>query len=122
MAEAELLEVSSMMWGNAISLMGLIITLISGYLIAAYIAGSGMTHSQAVIINILYIGFALFLILSMLAFGRSAGEMDTLAFEMTTQRTSPPTTYLAYSVAGFVSFCVFASLKFMRDIRHPQPD
>jgi hypothetical protein len=46
MNEMEILEVSNIMWGNAISLMGLVITLISGYLIAAYIAGHGMTHSQ----------------------------------------------------------------------------
>ena len=122
MAEAELLEVSNIMWGNSISLMGLVLTLISGYLIAAYIAGSGMTHSQAVIINILYIGFCSFLILSMLAFSHSAGELDTIAFEMTTQYASLPATYLAYAVAAFASFCLLASLKFMWDIRHSQSD
>ena len=67
MLESELLEVGQMMWGNSISLVGLTITLISGYLIVAYIAGSDMTHSQALIINVLYVGFATFLILSMLA-------------------------------------------------------
>ena len=120
MNEMEVLEVANIMWGNSISLIGIVITLISGYLIAAYIAGSSMTHSQAVIINILYTGFALFLILAMLAFSHSAGELDTIAFEMTTHRVSPPRTYLAYAVASFVSFCVLASLKFMWDIRHPK--
>jgi hypothetical protein len=120
--EAELLEVSNMMWGNTISLVGLVVTLISGYLIAAYIAGAEMNHSQAVIINTLYIGFASFLILSMLSFSMSAGELDTFAFEMSTTRTSPPRIFLAYLVAIFTSLCVCASLKFMWDIRHPKQE
>jgi hypothetical protein len=121
MPELELMEVSQMTWGNSISLVGLIITLISGYLIVAYIAGRDMTHSQVIIINILYVGFATFLILSMLAFSQSAGKLDTIAFEMNTQRT-PPRTGLAYSVGAFMSFCVLASLKFMWDIRHPKSE
>ena len=122
MDEAELMEVSQIMWGNSISLMGLVITLISGYLIAAYAAGGGMTRSQALIINILYVGFASFLILSMVAFVQGANEFSTLAFEMSTQRTSPPPTELAYAVSSFASFCVLASLKFMWDIRHPKTE
>jgi hypothetical protein len=122
MSEAELLEVSNIMWSNAISLLGLAITLISGYLIVAYIAGANMTHSQAIIINILYIGFALLLFLTMMSFSYSAGELATVAFEMSTQLTNPPRTMLAYAIGVFVTFCVAASLKFMWDIRHPQKE
>ena len=68
MVEAELLEISNMAWGNSIALVGLVITLISGYLIAAYIIGANITSSQSVIINILYIGFVSFLIISFFAF------------------------------------------------------
>ena len=122
MVEAELLEISNMAWGNSIALVGLVITLISGYLIAAYIAGANMTHSQSVIINILYVGFAVFLILSFFAFAQSALEMDAIAYEMSTQRSIGPRGELAYAVGIFMGFCVLASLKFMWDIRHPQPE
>ena len=122
MTEAEALEISSMMWSNSISLLAISITLISGYLIAAYIAGSGMTHSQAIIVNILYVGFASFLVLSMLSFMTAAGELGVIAFEMTNKRTGPPRIYLAHAVLMFVCFCVAASLKFMWDIRHPKSD
>ena len=118
MAEAEILEVSTMMWGNSISLMGLLITLISGYLIVAYITGKGLTYSQALIVNILYVGFAAFLVLSMFAFFQTAGELEELAFEMSTTRKVTPRPLLAYLVGGFGSICVAASLKFMWDIRH----
>ena len=120
MSEAELLEISNIMWSNAISLLGLAITLISGYLIVAYIAGAKLTHSQAIIINTLYIGFALLLFLTMMSFSHSAGELATVAFEMSTQLTNPPRTILAYAIGTFVTFCVAASLKFMWDIRHPK--
>ena len=122
MVEAELLEISSMTWGNAIALAGLVITLISGYLIAAYIVGANMTHSQSVLINILYIGFASFLVLSFFAFSQSAIHLDALAYEMSTQRSIEPRPELAYAVGIFMGFCVLASLKFMWDIRHPQPE
>ena len=122
MDEAELLEISNMAWGNSIALVGLVITLISGYLIAAYIAGANMTRSQSVIINILYVGFASFLILSFLAFSLGATELDTIAYEMTTQRSNEPRAELAYAVGIFMSFCVLASLRFMWDIRQQQPE
>lgn len=122
MVEAELLEISSMTWGNSIALVGLVITLISGYLIAAYIIGANMTPSQSVIINMLYVGFASFLILSFFAFSQAAMELDALAYEMSTQRSSGARPELAYAVGIFMSFCVLASLKFMWDIRHPRPE
>jgi hypothetical protein len=122
MVEAELLEISSMAWGNSIALVGLIITLISGYLIAAYIVGANMTHSQSVIINILYLGFASFLVLSYFAFSQRASELEAIAYEMSTQRSLGPREELAYAVGIFMGFCVLASLKFMWDIRHPQPE
>ena len=122
MVEAEILEISSMTWGNSIALVGLVITLISGYLIAAYIVGAKMTHSQSVIINFLYIGFASFLVLSFFVFALSALELDALALEMSTQRSNAPRPVLAYTVGIFMGFCVLASLKFMWDIRHPQPE
>ena len=122
MTEAEMLEVSNIMWGNAIALLGLAITLISGYLIAAYIAGNRLTQSQAIIINILYMGFACFLVLSMLSFSQNAGELDLAAFQITSYRSTPPRTMLVYVVAFFVLFCVAASLKFMWDIRHPKKE
>ncbi len=78
MVEAELLEISNMAWGNSIALVGLVITLISGYLIAAYIIGAKMTNSQSVIINILYVGFTSFLILSFFAFSLGATELDAI--------------------------------------------
>ena len=122
MVEAELLEISNMAWGNSIALVGLVITLISGYLIAAYIIGANITSSQSVIINILYLGFVSFLIISYFAFSLGATELDIIAFEMSTQRSSEPRAEFAYAVGVFMSFCVLASLKFMWDIRHPRSE
>jgi hypothetical protein len=122
MVEAELLEISNMAWGNSIALVGLVITLISGYLIAAYMIGAKITSSQSVIINFLYIGFASFLIISFFAFSLGATELDTIAFEMSTQRSNEPRAEFAYAVGIFMSLCVLASLKFMFDIRHPRSE
>ena len=83
-------------------MLGVYISLLSGYLITAYIAGSNMTYSQAVIINMLYIGLTSFLLVAILAFGSAAGEVDRIAFEMTAQRSFTPRIYLAYMLFGFL--------------------
>ena len=96
MTEAELVEMGLAHWSNAISIVGLTITLISGYLIVAYIVGAEMTRSQVITVNILYMGFAAFLILSMLAFTKAAGSYDAAAWAITTIERDPPRMILAY--------------------------
>ena len=54
MTESELLEASALYWGNTISILTILTTIISGYLIAAYVVGKELTRTQAIIINILY--------------------------------------------------------------------
>ena len=122
MSEAELLEIANANFGNGVSIMALFLSLLSGYLIVAYIVGSKMTRSQVMIVNTLYIGLGAFLILSMIAFSTNANEQMEIAFEMTTQRSIEPNPYLAHIVTSFLAFCLAASLKFMWDIRHPKTD
>jgi hypothetical protein len=52
---AELVQATQAAWSNVISIGALIITIISGYLVVAYVAGRDMTRSQVVIVNSLYV-------------------------------------------------------------------
>lgn len=117
MSESELMEISQATWGNAISIIAIYITVLSGYLIAAYIAGAAMSSNQIRIINTLYIGLSIFLLAGSLGFALNAAELNSLAYAMTTQRKIVPTPYLAYVIVFFLAFSHLASLKFMKDIR-----
>jgi hypothetical protein len=120
MTEAELMAVSQESWSNAISLVAIFVSILSGYLIVAYLAGKNMTRSQIVIVNTLFIGLAGFLVLAQLAFSNTSAELDYLALQISTQRSVEPQPYLAYTLTMFYGICIIAALKFMWDVRHPK--
>ena len=118
MSEAELMEISNAMWSNAISIIAIFITILSGYLIISYVAGKNMEKKQVQIITALYVGLSVFMLLGFISFSINAGAFDQLAFEMSTQRETAPRSYLAYIIAAFLVFCHLGSLKFMWDVRN----
>ena len=122
MTESELLELGAAFWSNAIALTAIFITVLSGYIICAYVAGKSLTRSQITIVNTLYLGVSALLLLSMLITGQTAIEMEKIAFEITVQRKHPPGEFFPYMFIAFWSFCVFLSVKFMWDIRHAKSE
>ena len=57
-----MLEVAFVTWGNVATLLALLITIISGYMVVAYTAAAKMTRQQVTLINIIYLlmgGFGL---------------------------------------------------------------
>ena len=122
MTEAELLGISQMGWANFVTAFGVAITVISGYLIAAYVVGASLTRSQASIINALYIGCQVSVLAGLHAFRTTTEDIETIAWTMTTQRTFAPTPWIAWGVLVFVALSTLASLKFMWDVRHPKTE
>ena len=117
MSEFEYLEVAQSLWGNAVSLMAIYITVLSGYLIIAYVAGTKLQVIQLRLINFIYVGFSSFLMLGYFGFAVNASEIEQIAFALTSQRQTPPTGFLGYILGAFMVLCLGVSLKFMRDIR-----
>ena len=103
MTESELLEHGAAFWSNAIAITAILITLLSGYMIAAYAVGKDMTRSQLIIVNTLYLGICTLLLFAMLVTGQIASEMEKIAFEITTQRQSSPGGNFLYVLFGFWS-------------------
>ena len=56
MTEAELLDNAIMAWSSDVTTFSVSITIISGYLIVAYITGASLTRYQVTVVNGLYIG------------------------------------------------------------------
>lgn len=115
----EVLQAAQAAWSNVISIGALIVTIISGYLVVAYVAGNDMTRSQVVIVNTLYVLFISVALMSGRAFTIRATELMRISVELSNERLSSswmPDLVYGWRVVYLVA--VAASLKFMWDIRH----
>lgn len=122
MTEAELLENSLIAWSNFVTTFGVALTVVSGYLIAAYTTGASLTRSQVSIINGLYLGTILSLLGGLYGFRATAADLETIAWAMSTQRTYAPIPWIAWGALVFIFLCALSSLKFMWDIRHSKTE
>ena len=122
MTEAELVSAAQALWANVIALMAILLSVVSAYLIVAYLAGSKLTRSQAVIVNSLYILVSVYLVWGSFSLAERAIEHATIAIDMSTQRELGPTPNVARALVALFGVCSLASLKFMWDVRHPKTE
>jgi ABC-type glycerol-3-phosphate transport system permease component len=122
MTEAEILEFAQMAWSNFIASFAIGITVTSGYLIVAYMAGHTLSRIQVTIVNVLFTGVSLSVLAALYGFLRVAADAELIAWAMTVQRTAAPLTLVSWSVTGFLGLINLASLFFMWDIRHPKAE
>ena len=120
--EAELIQATQATWGNVISLTVVQISLLSGYLITAYLAGKNLTRAQVVIVNGLYLLMSAFVLMSIFTLSNRATEMATIAIEMSSDRGLTPQHWLPLGVIVIFSVCLLSSLKFMWDVRHSKTE
>lgn len=122
MSEESLLEVAFIAWGNVATMLALLITLISGYMVAAYIVGSKLTRIQVVTINTLYIGMSGFLVWACVEMSRRADLFESTAYSMIDGPVGDLTARgdIAVGIISAFSLAIIATLKFMWDIRHPK--
>ncbi len=119
-----LLEASFVAWGNVISLLALLITIISGYLVVAYIAGAKMTRPQVTLINVLYVTMSAFLIWACREMALRAAIFEDTAYGMATGPVSELYARgdVAVAIISAFSLALLASFKFMWDVRHPKAE
>jgi len=120
MTEAELLEASSNNWSDTISLLTMFISVMSGYLVVAYLVGKELKTGQVVLVNFLYGAFISFTLFAIYQMSGAAVEHGILASELSTQRTSRPQTWIPIVFLAIMLPMILASFKFMWDIRHPK--
>jgi hypothetical protein len=122
MTEAELWELILMSQSNAWAITAIGTTVLSGYLVVAYLAGARLTRSQVVIVNSLYIVSQLG---GMIA-GHAAMTRAAFLLDFTSPEYIPPTaasmqTAPLHGVLVGLMMLV-ASLVFMWQIRHPKSE
>ena len=119
MTEGELIQAAQATWANVITLTTVEMTLLSGYIIIAYLAGRELDRSQVTIVNTLYLLLSLFVLMGIYTLAVRATEMAALSIEISERRELGPQLWLPIGVVVIFTFCITASMKFMWDVRHP---
>ena len=110
MTEFETTELTFSLLGYAMTAMTLYFTVVSGYLIIAYMVGEQLSKSQMFIVSSLFGVFAFILVFASYSFFAEASNVGN--------RTSSSINYWLPSVIGIAEFAgVIAAFRFMFDIR-----
>ena len=120
MSEAELFQSAQAVWSNALSLMVVIISLLSGYLVVAYVVGKELTSSRVLIVNGLYILLSTFVLMGLYTFSNRATELANLNPYQAEKKDNGTQNWIPLGMVLIFVVCIAASLKFMREIRHPR--
>ena len=105
--------VTELMGQGQVSL-GLYLTVTSGYLLVAYLVGNDLTRLQVFIVTVLFAVVAGLNTLAAAAFWESAAHFGH------TYGEGRASTWAWKAVAFVLGAGIFASLKFMWDVRHPK--
>ena len=97
-------------------------TILTAYLITAYVAGIKLTRSQ---VSIIYGGFVV--LGGLCAFGATGaasrlGEFTQQVTEVNPQRDFLASTPVSWAVSAVLFTGLLAAWKFMGDVRHPKTD
>lgn len=110
MTEFETAELTFSLVGYGMTAMALYFTVVSGYLIVAYMVGEQLSRSQMVIVSSLFVVFALSLVFGSYSFFSQANNVGNV--------TNSSIEYWLAPVIGISELAgIIAAFKFMFDIR-----
>ena len=124
MTESDWVEMYGMAFSAGIANSGLLITLMSGYLVVAYLVGKRLTRTQILVTNALYLISAFIVCwwcLPNALDAQIARKMMALQIpELDLFSYAEVNIYLWPSIVAIAYSClIFASLFFMWQVRHP---
>jgi len=117
MTQAELWQLQLLAVSNGITAFGVLLTLITGYLVTAYFAGSRLSRYQAAVVSILFVlgaGLDAFMIFAETR--RAYFFIDQLKLEFAVQSFTP-STFTVYLMGTLLALLIPAALFFMYQIR-----
>ena len=124
MTEYEIVDAAGTFYGIAIAMISLYFTVVSAYLVTAYIVGKELGQSQVIVISGLFLFIALastwgsFTYLRWAAsFVHSAPEVFSIYFPSVMHPLRPYNIVILIQIVG-----IFACLMFMWQARHPKAE
>ena len=122
MTEYELADLVSSTNANSLVLVPLFISIVSGYLVVAWLVGSRLQPSQASLINVLFVSFACLGIFAWASRMRVALSYQPELLEINPDRLPVMSPWLIPATLIVMTIVTLGCLKFMWDIRHPKKE
>jgi len=120
MTEYELADLMGSVSGDSLVFIPLVISLVSGYLVVAWLIGSKLTKSQLYLINSLFLGMNLLLGSAWVTRVQVALSYQSELLEINPERAGLVGPWLIPAVFILAISGITACLKFMWDVRHPR--
>ena len=123
MEPVDWLNIAPQAMSNSIAFFTSFVTVVSAYLVVAYVVGRELLRSQVIVINLLFVATTLLTVFGNAITARNAIQAHYLGSLHVEEMTPLPESliYLIPLALIFIDLClVVASLKFMWDIRHPK--
>lgn len=121
LTEYELADLAMSAQASATPTTALFVTIMTGYLIVAWLVGNKLTRTQVVFINVLFIFFQLSLVVGWSLRWEIYYKYTTIlnSIEPTLWDIGYPAVVVAFSIMMCAS--IPGCLKFLWDVRHPKP-
>lgn len=117
MGEADLLEASTNYMSLTLDVLSFYMTITSGYLIAAFLAGVRLTRSQVFIVSTLYIFMAVVATYALFAFLSRGTQLSVQHASQSSNLTLYASDVIVIIMTACMAAGILASLIFMRNIR-----
>ena len=122
MTEYEIRDLMNSTLSGSTSVLSVMISVISAYLIVSWLVGDRLTRSQVTWINLLFVTFGSLMILRWVTGYRIAMGLQASLLQHTQDVATIITIELVTVVAGICVAAFLGSLKFMWDVRHPKTE
>jgi len=120
MTEYELIDLIFSAVNGAATANVLIFTIISAYLVTAWLVGDKLTTAQVTMMNLLYLCTAPMMIWGWLGRYLAALELQNALQLVNPDAPNGISIYVIVGVPTVYSLLILGSLKFMWDVRHPK--
>jgi hypothetical protein len=122
MTEAELHEIAALFSTGAMTALSIYLSVISAFLVVAFVVGSKLTRSQLIIVSTLFVLGALFF-----TYGTAGFFIRQIPIVERLAALHPDQHYAVYpasvmAIAAIQVLGILACLKFMWDVRHPKTE
>ena len=120
MTEYEIRDLMESVLSGSTSVVALVISVISAYLLVSWVVGSRLTRPQVIWINLLFITFSSMMIFRLVTGYRVAMHLQQNMLQLNAFIGTRITPEIIAGISCIFAASVFGSLKFMWDVRHPK--
>ena len=125
MAEYELLDVMETINGNAITATGVYFSILTAYLLVAYLVGKQLTRYQVVFINVVFLFYNMIALVNLAGMVRTRMSLSERLIEMSDGARSMNEETGLFIISIFILMrlmLVVGAMGFMWQIRHPKTE